>query len=645
MAVSIFSYAGQSNIVGLRSLLDYIPSFGLDRTIPFVQNGTVTDLGPLLVEDPEGTAGYRGEGFVPQGYASFGYGVEVFLSHIFRSPTDAVVALKTARGGTSLPVNWNPDTPGSSWKQLVRNTEVARREAALLDDDVSIGPLIWWHGETDSTQPQYAASYAENLPRFIADYRDMVGDPSARVVIVLTVTGGGGEKRRQVQEAQREVAREDPNVLLYDPSHLARYPDNLHFARDYSVEAAADIADLLVAKGWARTDNRWGTGGSDRITGDGAGQFLWGLAGDDTLLGMGGDDTLAGDLGGDFLDGGAGAGDTAVYDAATTGVNVDLATGTGRGGIAEGDRLIRIENLQGGGYADTLTGDGAANRLEGGGGDDVLSGGSGDDTLLGGSGNDVLEGGPGADVLDGGPRNDSLTGGPGADRLLGRDGDDTLEGGPGADSLAGGSGNDTYLAGAGDRIVEATAASGGLDRVLASVDWTLAPGLENLRLTGSAALSGVGNATANYLAGNGAANLLRGLDGADTLDGGAGNDTLSGGAGADVLSGGPGADTFVFFFARHSTLDAPDVIRGFDGAGARGGDRIDLSGIDADTTHPGNQAFQFGSTAQGSIYLTEMGADTLVRGNLDPAAGFEMAILIRDGATRAMDYAADDFIL
>jgi Ca2+-binding RTX toxin-like protein len=644
MAVSIFSYAGQSNIVGLRSLLEYIPSFGLGASIPFVQNGNVTPLGPLLIKDPEGTAGYR-EGFVPEGYASLGYGVEVFLSHIFDSPADRVVALKTARGGTSLQVNWNPETRGSSWKQLVGNTEVARREAELLDDDVSVGPLIWWHGETDSSQPEFAASYARNLPRFIADYREMVGDPSARVVIVLTVTGGGGEKRRQVQEAQREVAEKDPDVLLYDPSHLARYSDNLHFARDYSVQAAADIADLMVANGWAATDNRWGSGGSDSVAGDAAGQFLWGLAGDDTLLGGGGDDTLAGDLGADFLDGGAGAGDTAVYDAATTGVNVDLARGTGLGGIAAGDLLIRVENLQGGAYADTLTGDGAANRLEGGGGADRLGGGGGGDTLLGGSEDDTLEGGPGADVLVGGLGDDSLRGGPDADRLLGRSGNDTLEGGPGADNLAGGSGNDTYLVGEGDRIIEGVAASGGVDRVLAAADWTLASGLEDLRLAGPGALSGVGNATANYLAGNGAANSLRGLDGADTLHGGAGNDTLSGGAGADALVGGRGADTFVFFLARHSTPDAPDVVQGFDGPGARAGDRIDLSQIDADATRPGNQAFLFDSTGQGSIYLTEQGDDTLVRGNTDPAAGFEMALLIRDGATRATDYTHDDFIL
>jgi Ca2+-binding RTX toxin-like protein len=642
MVSTIFSYAGQSNIVGLRSLIEYIPSFGLNNSIPFVQNRQVSDLGPWLIPDPEGVKGYREHGYVPEGYATVGYGVEVFLSHIFNSPSEKVVAVKTAQGGTSLPVHWNAQARGSSWKQFAQNMEIAEDEARALDHDVTAGPLIWWHGETDSTVPEFAASYEDNLEKFIANYRDLVDDLSARVVIVLTVTGGGGEKRRQVQAAQREVADADPNVLLYDPSHLARYTDNLHFTRDYSIEAAADIADLMIAAGWMSTDNRWGTGGSDKVVGDDAGQFIWGLDGNDTLFGRGGNDTLAGDLGADHLDGGAGT-DTAVYDAATAGVNVNLATGTGKGDIAEGDSLVSIENLQGSGFADTLTGNGADNRLEGGGGADRIVGGGGNDTLLGGAGKDVLSGGGGEDRLLGGSGDDMLTGGPGADRLLGEDGNDTLAGGPGRDYLAGGAGHDTYVAGKGDIILEGP--GGGIDTVEASLSWTLAKELENLKLTGSAAISGTGNGAANTLTGNGAANVLRGLGGDDLLDGGRGNDTLIGGAGQDSLRGGFGRDVFVFDRESDSTPEKPDVILHFDAPGRGAGDRIDLSEIDANTARAGDQAFHFGSTAQGSIYLTEDGTDTLVRGNTDVGAGFEFAVLIRDGDVRAWDYTADDFFL
>jgi Ca2+-binding RTX toxin-like protein len=63
----------------------------------------------------------------------------------------------------------------------------------------------------------------------------------------------------------------------------------------------------------------------------------------------------------------------------------------------------------------------------------------------------------------------------------------------------------------------------------------LGANLENLTLTGTAAINGTGNALDNTLTGNGVAN---------TLMGGAGNDTLKGGLGADTMAGGVGNDSY-----------------------------------------------------------------------------------------------------
>ena len=63
----------------------------------------------------------------------------------------------------------------------------------------------------------------------------------------------------------------------------------------------------------------------------------------------------------------------------------------------------------------------------------------------------------------------------------------------------------------------------------------LAANVENLTLTGSAALSGTGNELNNVLTGN---------TGANTLFGGAGNDTINGGTGADSMQGGQGDDLY-----------------------------------------------------------------------------------------------------
>lgn len=93
----------------------------------------------------------------------------------------------------------------------------------------------------------------------------------------------------------------------------------------------------------------------------------------------------------------------------------------------------------------------------------------------------------------------------------------------GADNFIGGSGNDEYVVNhVLDRVVEQP--NGGVDTVFASVAHTLAANVENLTLTGTAAINGTGNDLDNILIGNDGNNNLTGGLGADTMIGGKGND-------------------------------------------------------------------------------------------------------------------------
>ena len=77
--------------------------------------------------------------------------------------------------------------------------------------------------------------------------------------------------------------------------------------------------------------------------------------------------------------------------------------------------------------------------------------------------------------------------------------------------------------------------------------------------------------------------------GKDVLNGGTGNDRLTGGAGQDTLTGGSGKDVFVFGNKELCTsTKTADYITDFSG---KGGDRIDLRGIDADVKKKGDQNF------------------------------------------------------
>jgi Ca2+-binding RTX toxin-like protein len=132
-----------------------------------------------------------------------------------------------------------------------------------------------------------------------------------------------------------------------------------------------------------------------------------------------------------------------------------------------------------------------------------------------------------------------------ANWIIGGTGNDWLDGRGGADKLEGGAGNDRYVVdAAGDEVIEA--ADAGIDKVIASVSHTLAANVENLTLSGAAAINGAGNAGRNIIIGNAADNVLVGLAGNDRLVGGAGDDVLRGGLGKDVLTGGAGVDWFVF---------------------------------------------------------------------------------------------------
>ncbi|WP_428658857.1 beta strand repeat-containing protein [Reyranella sp.] len=350
----------------------------------------------------------------------------------------------------------------------------------------------------------------------------------------------------------------------------------------------------------ANAINGTGNAKDNLIIGNDANNVLSGLAGNDTLKGAGGADTLLGGDGNDALVGGTGADSMAggagndtyyVDDAGDTAIEANVA-GTDlvfssvsyslAGQYVENLTLTGSSNINaiGNSLANTLTGNSGNNVLNGSTGADVMAGGAGNDTYfvdnagdstveangagtdqvfssisyslagqyvenltLTGSGNTNGIGNSLANVISGNSGNNVLSGLSGADTLIGGDGNDTLDGGTGADNMDGGFGNDTYIVdNAGDVAGEVAA---GVDTVQASVTHTLSVNLENLTLTGSASISGTGNAKDNVITGNSGNNVLSGLAGDDTLSGGDGNDTLDGGTGADNMDGGFGNDTYI----------------------------------------------------------------------------------------------------
>jgi Ca2+-binding RTX toxin-like protein len=452
-----------------------------------------------------------------------------------------------------------------------------------------------------------------------------------------------------------------------------------------------------VIDGGAGADILWGFEGNDWLVGGADNDFLFGMGGDDWLYGGEGTDFLYGGdghnifIGGDgpdYLNGSGSSFDTASYSDSDSAVFVSLdgyADDYGnwipgpiaKGGTAEGDVLVGIENLTGSDYGDKLVGDYYYNKLIGGfgedtldgaGADDILDGGDGVDTLLGGDGNDTLKGGADPDELNGGEDNDtadysdsfdsisvSLQSGVGkggaaqGDHLVdienlvggfnddilegnsddnvldGMSGDDTLQGFEGADELSGGDGSDTasYEGSKGSEdgfgvfvMLADNKAYGG------HAEGDTFSSIENV--TGSDYVDTLlGTDDANVLKGMNGGDTLSGLGGADTLDGGGGDDTLIGGLDVDTMYGADGADTFTFLSEKEcgTSIATADYLADFEESM---GDRIDLSGIDADpSTERSNEAFTFignnvDFTGVGQVRYNEGYVEGNTDGDLDP---------------------------
>jgi Ca2+-binding RTX toxin-like protein len=433
------------------------------------------------------------------------------------------------------------------------------------------------------------------------------------------MTGGLGDDRYIVDDRKDQVFEA-----------VGGGNDTLVSSTSYILAAGQEIEQLELAAG-TEALNLTGNAFKNILVGNAGANILDGGAGADTMKGAGGNDAYKVNDTNDKVVEAAGDGwDTITASLSWTlddvqeieGLQLDASTGT-----------LGL-NLTGNKADNILIGNAGANVLDGRGGADKMTGGLGNDRYIVDDRKDqVIEAaGGGTDTiissvsyvlaaeqqverveLAAGTQKLNLTGNGLVNTLVGNAGDNVLNGGAGADTMTGGAGNDSYYVdNLGDKVVET--AGKGWDTVTTTLTWALGEDqqIEKLRLnpsTGTAALNLDGNHFGNQVIGNAGANLINGQ------------------GGGDQLTGGAGADTFVFDQeAIANAIKSRDTILDFSSAE---GDKIDLSGIDANGEMPGFQHFSVADDGSGSIDFKFKDGQTLVQLDINDDGVFEYTLALQ----------------
>ena len=247
------------------------------------------------------------------------------------------------------------------------------------------------------------------------------------------------------------------------------------------------------------------------------------------------------------------------------------------------------------------------------------------DMIVSGEGNDTITDTGGNHRINAGAGDDTVTANGGNQTICAGDGNNTVTATGGSHHITSGAGNDTITANGGNQTIEAGDGNNTVTATGGSHHITSGAGNDTITATGSdtVVFSGGGN---------------------DTITTGAGNDMITGGAGADIMTGGTGADTFIFTALGDLGIGAGyrDIITDF----LSGTDRIDFTGIDANTNVAGDQAFTMMginafSGVAGQLRYDVVGANTIFQGDVngDGVVDFELQL------TGAHTFAPTDLML
>ena len=255
--VDMFIVMGQSNADGKGVFADLDTQTGrslegLDRTGTQIHLSTI-DHGTK--EYVEGAWGQINPG-TNTAAASGRFGPEVGFTDTVKTIVDGggdatydkpVAILKFAKGATNLVTDWDsPD--GDCYKAMIQDIPNAKFDLGQLNYKFNIRGMIWFQGESDSSNQVVADAYEANLITFIADVRARFSKPNLPIVICQpwwdSNDAGYPVYIETVRTAQQNIADVDSNINTIDTTSYD-HRDVTHLNAKGMYELGEDIATLF----------------------------------------------------------------------------------------------------------------------------------------------------------------------------------------------------------------------------------------------------------------------------------------------------------------------------------------------------------------------------------------------------------------
>lgn len=216
----LFLFAGQSNMVGGRSLAAELPE---------AYQGESKDV-LMFTRDAWQT-------YQPGLGQSSGFGPEVTCAPDLAAALGGPIGiLKYSKGGTNLAKQWNPDDPESLYAVLKRKVDAARASRPI-----HVVGLFWMQGEADAKDSVMGLSYAENLKHLIACARRDFENPD---LFFISGRVTAEPPRVHLDIVRAAQAMDAPGYAWVDCDDLSKVSDHVH----YDAAGQALFGQRLAAK-------------------------------------------------------------------------------------------------------------------------------------------------------------------------------------------------------------------------------------------------------------------------------------------------------------------------------------------------------------------------------------------------------------